>query len=539
MGQRLKLPCGVLLTASLLGCGPAASPGSTTPALLVEAPGEGRDSYETRPTDEPVSGDGAGAVEAGILSAAGSRGVTMTGDGRLSRLAQWTAAHLGDGGAPPPHEVVEFFAQHLGLVEPVPHLLVLGQPDPAALQGSIEDSVGQFLDREAYNYYGGAIVERSGLTIAVVCLSRRWLELDPVPRHVPAGRAIPVRGRLTGRFRAPVVAVASPSGDVRRIEAGEGPAFELSIPTEGPGRYGVELLAQGPRGDTVLANFPVFVGITTPQSVALQAEEGPGEASDPRAVAASLLSAMNRSRSEQGLPPLTLHPGLAEVARQHSRDMIDNRFVGHTSPTTGGAADRVERAGYRSGLVLENIGRGYGAAEIHRGLVGSPGHRANLLNADVTHVGVGVVSEQEGGRTAFVVTQIFVLMPRSIDVASAPAALVEMINRGRAARGAEPLEIDPNLAEAAAEGARRYFAEPALGQQDVVDEASGSLRRFSIAFRRVGGLMVVVSHIEDASRLDPTFDPEVRYVGIGVAQGNRPDAPANSIAVVILLAWPR
>ncbi|MEZ4248449.1 MAG: hypothetical protein R3B99_09440 [Polyangiales bacterium] len=58
-------------------------------------------------------------------------------------------------------------------------------------------------------------------------------------------------------------------------------------------------------------------------------------------------------------------------------------------------------------------------------------------------------------------------------------------------------------------------------------------------FRRVGGLMAVVGDVGEASRLEPTFDPEVRFVGIGVAQGDRPDAPPNSIAVVIVLAWPR
>ena len=65
------------------------------------------------------------------------------------------------------------------------------------------------------------------------------------------------------------------------------------------------------------------------------------------------------------------------------------------------------------------------------------------------------------------------------------------------------------------------------------------MRRFAIAYRRIGGVMAVVTSIEEAARLEPTFDPGLRYVGIGVAQGERPDQPPNSIAVVILFAWPR
>src|SRR5690606_25050305 len=129
-----------------------------------------------------------------------------------------------------------------------------------------------------------------------------------------------------------------------------------------------------------------------------------------------LLAMLNTTRSEAGLRPLTEHAGLAEVALSHSEDMVAHDFIGHTSPSTGSAADRVRAASLSSGLVLENIGRGYGAQEIHRGLMESPGHRANLVNPDVTHVGVGVVAQQEGGRNAFIVTQVFVRMAERVDL---------------------------------------------------------------------------------------------------------------------------
>ena len=219
--------------------------------------------------------------------------------------------------------------------------------------------------------------------------------------------------------------------------------------------------------------------------------------------------------------------------------MASHDFVAHESPTSGNATARLEAAGIRSGLVLENIGRGYSAGEIHRGLLASPGHRANVVNPDVTHVGVGVVAAPEGSRNAYLVTELLASMRREVDLSGAPARVLDRINRSRRARGAPPLASDPNLAEAAANAARAYFEDPELSQQDVVDDASASLRRFAIAFRRLQGVMAVVTSIDEAGALEPTLEPGIRYAGVGVHQGSRPDVGDNAIVVVIMLAWPR
>jgi uncharacterized protein YkwD len=531
----------VCLAALFVGCGGSQSGElvrGAEDAEVVEAPAPSVSRYATAPSDSPAIGENAAIVERGLLAAARAQSVDMQGDGRLALLAAWTAERLGDGATPPPHEVVEFFSRHLGIVEPVPHVLILGQPDPALLERGITESVTQFLERQPYNRYGAAVIERQGLTLAVVTLSWRWLDLEPVPRQVDAGSTVELRGRLVGDYREPTFAIARPDGSVERTPVGAGPEFDFRYVPRESGVHKVELLARGPRGDTVIANFPLFVGVDVPQSVALAVEED--VSGDPSAVSAALLRLIQRTRRESGLEPVTQQRGLAEVALAHSRDMVEHDFIAHTSQSNGTtAAQRVEAAGIRTGLVLENIGRGYSALEIHRGLLGSPGHRANILNADVTHVGIGVVAEDEGGRPAFVATQLFVSMPAEIDVGGAPEELLAAINRGRRARNAGSLEVESNLERAAQAAAERFFEDRTMSQQDVVDEASGGLGRMGIAYSRVGGVMAVVTRLADASRLEPAFDAEARYVGIGVAQGTRPDTAANAIAVVILLAWPR
>ena len=535
----LTLALAPLLTA----CGP--KKGRTLSGVevgeRVEAPEPARPGYDTQAVGEPVVAahtEAATALRRGVERASADTAMPLTGDARLGTLASWVAAKLGEGGRPPPHDVTDFFAHHLGLVEPVPHLLILGNPQASALEAGVADSVRQFLARQRYTHWGGSVVERDGLLLAVVVLSLRALTMEPLRREQERG-ALVLKGELAEGYHQPTFAITLPSGETERIPAGSGRAFQMNLPANAPGVYRVEVLAVGPQGDTVVANFPLYVDVDAPDSIVLEADSGPGEASGDEAVAESLFAAINEMRAQNGVPPLERASRLDDVARGHSLDMRDHGFVGHQSPTTGGAAQRVAAAQVRTGLVLENIGRGYGAAEIHRGLVASPGHRANLLNPDVTHVGLGVVSETEGDRSAFLATEVFVRMNRRQDLAGAPEQLVAMINQGREARGARAVEADPNLTEAAQEAARAFFADASKSQQDVIDDASAGLRRFSIQFSRVGGLMTVVDTISEAGRLEPTFDPQVGSMGIGVAQGSRPDTAPNSIAVVILLGWSR
>lgn len=531
------------LGLTLAGCGASSGPptlGSARDFREVRAPAPSVAAYVTEPSGAgSVLGDEAiGAmIERGVERAAQVRSMPLTGDPRLAQLAQWVAERLGPDGEPPPNEVVEFFARHLGLVEPVPHIMVLGQPSDTLEEG-IASSVGQFMQRQTYNYYGASVFERGGLSVAVVMLSWRWVELEPIPRRVEAGASLVLRGRLLGDHRNPSVVVAPPDGQVRRMPAGSGPELDVRVPTQGAGVYQIELMGRGEHGDTVIANFPVYVGRDVPEHVRFE-DARVVNGGDVDSVRRELFALLNETRRAAGLAPLTEHAGVQEVALSHSRDMVANDFIGHTSPHTGSASERVRSAGLVSGLVLENIGRGYGAHEIHRGLMDSPGHRANLVNPDVTHVGIGVVAQPEGARSAFIVTQVFIRMSERVDLRGAPEALLAQINRARSARGAPSLTLEGHLSEAAQAAATQFFADPSLSQQDAVDDASASLRRFAIAYRRIGGVMAVVSSVDEAGALEPTLDADVRVAGIGVAQGTRPDTGPNAIAVVIVLAWPR
>jgi uncharacterized protein YkwD len=201
------------------------------------------------------------------------------------------------------------------------------------------------------------------------------------------------------------LAITPPRGEVKRITLAKGRKFRHMLTFSQRGEHMVELLAVGPSGVTVVAMFPITVGQkesdSAPRVETLEPER------DARAVSQALLGLIAGERKRRNLPPLTTDAKLTRVAEGHSDDMLANHFVAHTSPTTGEAIDRVDRTGLDVSLLLENIGRGYSAAEIHAGLMDSPGHRANILNPDVRLIGIGVVSEQEGSRQAFLATQVF------------------------------------------------------------------------------------------------------------------------------------
>jgi uncharacterized protein YkwD len=551
--RKAAVRCADLAAASLLalaalgslGCGAAGTPvrfgGNGITEDTITAPASGAERYATTPTpgDAVLGGGDTRAVEAGVQRAAREAGSTLAADARLGLLAAWTAERLGDRGEPPPHELVEFFTRHLGLVEAVPHLLILGHGDAHAIEESVRSSVTQFLARQPYDCFGAAVVPRTGLTLVVVTLASRPVEFEPVARRQAPGSRVALRGRLLGALRTPSFAVTQPSGEVLRVAGGEGPAFDVAVPLEGAGVHRVELLARGARGDTVVANFPLYVGVDPPSSISLVHADDAGAERSTTDVEDRLFALLNESRRAFGRAPLVRESAIDRVAAAHSRDMVASGFVGHVSPTTGNPTDRVSRAGLRSGLVLENIGRAYGARSLHEGLLESPGHRATLLNPDVTHVGLGVVAEPEGSRTAWVATEVFLRMAQAIDLETAPDTVRGLLDRARTARGHAPLEADPNLTRAAAEAAAQFFADPRSTQQDIIDDASAGLRRFAIQFRRIGGLMAVVTDLSEAGALEPALDGEVRYVGVGVAQGTRPDTGANAIAVVIMLGWSR
>jgi len=106
---------------------------------------------------------------------------------------------------------------------------------------------------------------------------------------------------------------------------------------------------------------------------------------------------VNQERAKQGLSPLTLNTELSSVAETKAADMRDKNYFSHTSPTYGSPFDMMKQFGISYKSAGENIAMGQKTPEVvMNGWMNSEGHRANILNANYTEIGVGYVTDSNG-----------------------------------------------------------------------------------------------------------------------------------------------
>ncbi len=103
---------------------------------------------------------------------------------------------------------------------------------------------------------------------------------------------------------------------------------------------------------------------------------------------------VNQIRIENGLSPLAWNSELSAVARKKSQDMRDEHYFSHTSPVYGSPFDMMKTFGISYTTAGENIAMGQRTPEeVVEAWMNSPGHRANILNASFTQIGMGYAAE--------------------------------------------------------------------------------------------------------------------------------------------------
>jgi len=122
--------------------------------------------------------------------------------------------------------------------------------------------------------------------------------------------------------------------------------------------------------------------------------------------AEAVLNLVNAERSKQGLKPLTLSEKLDNLATMKSQDMAEKGYFDHTSPTYGTPFQMLQDHGVHYRAAGENIAAGQKTPEeVMNAWMNSSGHRANILNANYTQLGVGYY---QGGQYGVYWTQLFI-----------------------------------------------------------------------------------------------------------------------------------
>ena len=163
--------------------------------------------------------------------------------------------------------------------------------------------------------------------------------------------------------------------------------------------------------------------------------------------ARELLKMVNQERTDRGVPPLAWSDELARSAAAHGELVAAHHSLEHHFPGEPGLMERIAAAGAHFNAVAENLAYAESAQEIHSGLMGSPGHRRNLLNPDYDAVGIAVL--QVGDRLYAV--QNFAHLTPKVPYLEAERQLADRFNQLRRKAGLSPahFEADTQLREAA------------------------------------------------------------------------------------------
>jgi uncharacterized protein YkwD len=545
-----------LLAASLAGWGckpkppeiPAKTPGA---ASGEDSPQKGRSRepavifYEDQAGSEAPSGLPKEMFQSVSAYYAEMKAGKPRFDARLSAAALVYAKEVPIGGTLPRKYLDHYLAMQ-GIVEPYPRMisLVFGKGAEREFIEKFDESLPRLVAnaQDADLRVGISIVEREGEKMqAIMLLLPGRLSVSEVPREAKPKDALRLTGGLAGAYKNPRLVITGPDGTPFTLRGEENAArfsYELEF-KDGKGRYEVEVLADGSTGPEVCGLFSVYAGVEPPElppapkrmeDVKVSAEEAER----------TILTLVNQARTRAGLAPLEPLDSARKVARLYSEEMRETGKVGHISPRSGKPEDRLKKGGVKSSLVLENVARSVSPEDAHDGLMESPGHRANVLNPKVTHVGIGVaVQSEEGSPTVYYVTQNFVKQGGD-DPKKLQKELPQVLNGVRSKLGHDPLEEDPKLTELAKRYAAQYET-GSLSKDNTVKRLFEELAKdFSAAYAQAAPLVTVLPYLEPLGKAKGFEEPQFTNYGAAVlVAGKGSPHGEGSLVVVVLIASKR
>jgi hypothetical protein len=170
----------------------------------------------------------------------------------------------------------------------------------------------------------------------------------------------------------------------------------------------------------------------------------PGAAQSMSPAEKRILEELNHERVKNGLDPLAWNEQAAAAARAHTRLLVGSANLSHQFPGEASLPERLGATGARFTVAAENVARTEWVEDVHPALMGSSGHRANMLGARYNAVGIGVMED----RGRIFVTQDFIFLVPEYSEALFASAFAESFNLARK-RGRADIRPDAQLHELA------------------------------------------------------------------------------------------
>jgi uncharacterized protein YkwD len=134
-----------------------------------------------------------------------------------------------------------------------------------------------------------------------------------------------------------------------------------------------------------------------------------------------VIAQTNQQRTANGLSELRHNDRLSAAAAGKAQDMFSKQYWAHTSPDGTQPWAFIKNAGYSYQVAGENLARDFSeTGEMMGAWMGSPTHRANILNTKYSEIGVAVVNGTLEGVETTLVVQMFGA-PRTAVAQVAPA----------------------------------------------------------------------------------------------------------------------
>ncbi|MET0789958.1 MAG: CAP domain-containing protein [Polyangiaceae bacterium] len=524
MAQRSWL--GSLIALICFGCAASSLQVANAPREQIAVPDEVA-MYSTDATpDGVVGGEGSERLAADVAAAVAQRGAQASPDGALAATASWILREVNQG-----HQLSQSATE--------------AQARRFGFAGVIVSMAGFGLDAQNANAWRKALeqvppnlpVTRYGISVAQsgrsasVVFGAVELSVEPFARHLSLNESVSLRGEVAPRYSFAHVYLTKADGTVEEKRL---PTRKLDVTFTFPsaGKYNLEVMGDGKTGPVIVFNVPIYVA--TPDDVSAGSS---GHVTSPGAGEARMFELLNQARKTAGLSALEADDELRELARAHSDDMAEHHFFGHVSPTTGTTDDRYRRSGVVVAAFGENVAEADSAETAYDGLMDSPGHRANMLGALYTHVGIAAVST-DSEQLAF--TLIFgrranpATMPRSS--AQVEAAFLAL----RAKKGLSKPVADPIYRVAVEAGVAAYVDAATPTPEVAVRAQNAALSKEVQRARssRAGGCSFVTEllELEQLERTPILSAPEIRRYAL--ATRVRQDEHGPRLAVMMLLEGP-
>jgi hypothetical protein len=324
-------------------------------------------------------------------------------DEALARIAHELASVRSRTGAPPTPDAAAKWMRALGVPYVQPTLFVaLGDaPVDAAIRASLE----RRRDEASPTRCGVALVPMGEpKELVVIVRVQAWASMEPLAIRARTGAWITFSSALHEDARTVSLFVAGPHGAPQTVpvvlSAGQAHArFALGE----PGAFVVQLVGDVGHGPQPLLEAHVFADVEPDLSgdePVAPGEEAGGEGDD----ASALFRMVKTTRQREGLRVLKREHALDVLAHAHALRMKDRHSVAH-DVGDGDLRARFEAASpMKASSIGENVAKAPTLALAHRTLYASPSHRANLLGARYTHIGLAVERDDDGGT---VVCEVF------------------------------------------------------------------------------------------------------------------------------------